>query len=164
MKLPKLASLESALGDRSIESLRDELVALREERRAYAREHARLVDDAHAGVDVSMAAAREAFEREAQNARTSWGTDPRPRAQMAELGALYAATLPGFAEALHAAVDGPAPIGAPDLSRVTRKERDAELARLDGEIRSRDGELERREIAAREQEVARDLADLEARI
>ena len=97
----------------------------------------------------------------AQNARLAWGADPRPLCEMVDLATAYAASRPEFAEALHAAIDGPPAIGVPDLSPLTRKEYEKERSRLSSAIAEGEIELERRAASRRKAEAERELAAVE---
>jgi hypothetical protein len=156
-----MAVLRNPFKGRSDAELAEEATALRAEERAFRKEHARLREDAHRGVDVSLSYARERFEQKAQAARLSWGADARPLSELMDLAATWAITQPEFAEAIHAAIDGPAPIGAPDFSPLTRAEVERELERFRREIAERELELERREAARRKAEAEGDLALVE---
>jgi hypothetical protein len=62
--------------------------------------------------------------------RLSFGVDPLLGREMDELAGAWAASRPEFAKALHDAIDGPAPIGAPDFSPLSRKEHESERERV----------------------------------
>jgi hypothetical protein len=78
--------------------------------------------------------------------------------KMVELAAAWAAYQPGFADALHAAIDGERAIGAPDFSPLTRKEYEQELRRFAKDISDPIDELKARDALRRENEAERDLA------
>jgi hypothetical protein len=156
-----MAVLRNPFKDRSDDQLVEESAALRVEERAFRREHARMREDAHRGLDVSLAYARERFTQKAQATRLAWGTDPRPLSEMIDLAATWAITHPDFAKAMHAAIDGPAPLGAPDFSPLSRTDAEKELDRFRREIAERELELERREAARRKAEAEGDLALVE---
>ena len=101
----------------SDDDLEREIAELRDKERAFRRAHALLREDKHAGVDVSIANARENFERRAAECRTGWGPDPQPTRVMEQLAGLWAASRLEFAADLHAAVDGPARSAHPSSRR-----------------------------------------------
>jgi len=143
--------------------LQAELVELREEERAFRKEHARLRENVHAGVEVSLAAARVTFEREAQNARLAWGPDPRPTRELVELAVRWAVTQPGFAKALHEAIDAdPGPVGMPSFSKLSKAQYEKEHSRLLKEIASHEYELRHRGATLRRLEADAELAGIEA--
>ncbi len=146
--------------------LAEEVAELRAKEREFRKEHIlRLREDAHAGIDVSIAAAREHFQHKAQALRLSWGGgDPMPPERMADLAAIWAVTQPEFIADLHATINGPAAIGVGDFSELTREQYQKERERLLREIAARDIELERRGAERRKSEADGELAAVEEKV
>jgi hypothetical protein len=158
-----MAVLRNPFKSKSDDELVQEAAELRVEERAFRKEHARVREDAHRGLDVSLRYARERFQQKAQAARLAWGPDARSLNELMDLAATWAITQPEFADAMHASIDGPAAIGAPDFSPLTRAAVEKELERFRREIAERELELERREAARRKAEAEGDLALVEAK-
>jgi|GEM_PF-4351063 len=148
------------------EQLAAEAAEFAEEERRLQLQRPR--EDGHDGVERTAAAARKwATERAREQALGFGPGEPRPLAgseSAAELALLWLWQHEEFVSFLHRAVDEvtPAP-GSRGWSTLSRKELDAERARVRKERVARELELERRAAEERRQEAAAALAAVEER-
>jgi hypothetical protein len=163
--LTKLGSLEQKLAAKADAELEEDVVRLREELRAFRRQHRSFREHAHAAVDATIAEAAKAAEHFLDSIATVQGplevTHPLGSPEPAVLRAahLLAFTPPAFGKAWHAAVDR-----AEGFSELTAAEFTKRVAKLEAEIRACEVELERRRINAEREQAERELALLEKRL
>ncbi len=149
------------LSDAEVSTQLDEL---REERRAFVREHASILrDDAHTAFERSREEARKTCEtafrvlEPRDYVRGFPMNKPMGGHSLFELATLWAAGHDEtFAAYVHAAIDR-----LEGWSPLSRGDYDKRLAKLDADIAEREGELKRRDIDRRRQELESELATLE---
>ncbi len=149
------------LDDAEVSAQLDEL---REERRAFVKEHGNVLrDDAHASIERSRAEARKTCETafrvlEPRDYVKGFPVHkPMGGKSLLEMATLWTAGHDEtFAAYLHASVDG-----VKGWSPVDRSSYDKRLAKFDQEIAEREAELKRRDIDRRRQELESELASLE---